>query len=70
MPIEPTPRVVDILIVGAGFSGLCMLYKARQLGRCRWHLVSQLLSGRAGRCGEHGVFLPVLRRVTARVAMD
>lgn len=25
-------RTVDMLIVGAGFSGLCMLYKARQLG--------------------------------------
>jgi cation diffusion facilitator CzcD-associated flavoprotein CzcO len=32
MPIKPNPRNVDMLIVGAGFSGLCMLYKARQLG--------------------------------------
>jgi cation diffusion facilitator CzcD-associated flavoprotein CzcO len=32
MPIESNPRIVDMLIVGAGFSGLCMLYKARELG--------------------------------------
>jgi cation diffusion facilitator CzcD-associated flavoprotein CzcO len=32
MPIEPNSKIVDMLIVGAGFSGLCMLYKARQLG--------------------------------------
>ncbi len=32
MPIEPNPRTIDMLIVGAGFSGLCMLHKARQLG--------------------------------------
>jgi cation diffusion facilitator CzcD-associated flavoprotein CzcO len=29
---ESEMRTVDMLIVGAGFSGLCMLYKARQLG--------------------------------------
>lgn len=32
MPIESNPRIVDMLIVGAGFSGLCMLHKARELG--------------------------------------
>jgi cation diffusion facilitator CzcD-associated flavoprotein CzcO len=32
MPVVPNLRNVDMLIVGAGFSGLCMLYKARQLG--------------------------------------
>ncbi len=26
------PRAVDLLIVGAGFAGLCMLHRARKLG--------------------------------------
>jgi cation diffusion facilitator CzcD-associated flavoprotein CzcO len=32
MPSDTLSKTVDLLIVGAGFSGLCMLYKARQMG--------------------------------------
>lgn len=32
MPSPLSPPLLDVLIVGAGFGGLCMLHKARQLG--------------------------------------
>jgi cation diffusion facilitator CzcD-associated flavoprotein CzcO len=31
-PPSESPKPLDVLIVGAGFAGLYMVYKARQLG--------------------------------------
>jgi cation diffusion facilitator CzcD-associated flavoprotein CzcO len=43
-------REFDAIIVGAGFAGLYMLYRLRELGlsvRCGRHLVLEPLPGRA-----------------------
>ena len=71
---------LDLVIVGAGFSGLYMLHRARGPwpvrpraggGRRRGrHLVLEPLPGCALRRREHAVLLPVLGRAPAGVGVD
>ena len=73
-------EVLDAVIVGAGFGGLYMLHRLRELGlsarvyrgrrRRRRHVVLEPLSGRPLRRREHGVLVPVLRRAPAGVGVD
>ncbi len=71
---------IDAVVVGAGFAGLYTLYRLRALGlrrplfrgrnERRRDLVLEPLSRRAVRRGEHAVFVLVLRRAAAGVAVE
>ncbi len=68
---SPGAETVDVVVVGAGFSGLYALYRLRELGlsvlgfeagrRRRRHLVLEPLPGGPGRHREHAVLVLVRR---------
>ena len=70
---------VDVLVVGAGITGIYQLYRAREAGfsaqlrrggrRCRRYVVLEPLPGRALRLGELHVRLPVLEGAVRRVGV-
>ena len=82
--MEPTilhalPADVDVLVVGAGITGIYQLYRAREAGfsraaargrrRRRRHVVLEPLPRRAVRLGELHVRLPVLEGAVRRVGV-
>ena len=81
MASSPTPAApLDAVVVGAGFAGLYMLHRLRELGlsarglrgrrRRRRHLVLEPLPRRPLRRREHGVLLLLLRRAAAGVGVE
>ena len=71
---------VDVVVIGAGFGGLTMLYRLRERGfsmqgvemgdRGRRHLVLEPLSRRAGGHPERRIFAQHLARGAGRVDLD